>query len=229
MAGKRVFKSKRRAAPRRAAKKGRATGNSTRNLIRDNHAAMSCITSYKLDSETIENFSHNLTQHTRAKTTAVNYQEFKIDYVEFRVKPSNDTFAPGGFVAPQLYYQVLKDGSTMLSYDEFLQDGINAHSFSKDGNIVWRYKPSVVIAGEGGGSTILKTSPWLNTENTIGVPGIPNSVRHFGTSLFIRTDPQGAYFCATLDIEVHYLFRKPRYDLGVKAPQKQDGVAVPSE
>lgn len=197
---------------KRRAPKGKHTNNSTASMVKDNHASRSCITSYAINSGTVENFNHALNLNQAAVDIASSYQEFKIDYVEFRFKPTYDSFvaASGGITAGQLYYQILKDGSTMPSLEAFFQDGINATSLAKDGNITWRYKPSVVYQGIGGGPSILKSSPWINTTQTVGGGTVPNGTLHYGTSLLV--DAATAYRAGQLDIEVHYKFRKPRFE-----------------
>jgi len=207
-----------KSAPRRKAKKARV--NSSIQLIKDNYATL---------SETLEvpfpdpfygftnvmyNLTHSLAAYSRAVEVARNYQEFQISYVEVRVKPRYDTFnntVGGNAAAPQLYYQVIKDGDTPSTALELKHNGINPVTFSTDKNISWRYKPAVVIAGSAGNPTILRVSPWLNTNNNVGAGYVPNDTKHFGTALIADTLDAVSIGMFRVEVETHFKFRKPSW------------------
>lgn len=204
--------------PRRKAKKVRV--NSSIQLIKDNYATL---------SETLEvpfpdpfygftnvmyNLTHSLASYSRAIEVARNYQEFQISYVEVRVKPRFDTYTnvPGGnTAAPQLYYQVIKDGDTPTTALELKHNGINPVPFSMDKNISWRYKPAVVIAGSAGNPTILRVSPWLNTNNNVGAGYTANDTKHYGTALIADTLDAVSEGMFRVEVETHFKFRKPSW------------------
>jgi len=226
MAPRKPARRARRSAPK--AGRRRRPANSVSNLIKDNHATCSATQIYDIATQTVGSFAHSLVQYDRAVALSTVYQEFRIDYVEFRFRPRSDTYQEGGFTAPQLYYQILKDGSENASYTEFLQNGINPRPLSKDGLITWKYKPAVVLAGTGAGNTILRTSPWMNTDNQTGAGTVPNGTEHFGTCMYIDSTPQGSYICGTVEIEAHFSFRKPRFEdvTGAKPAHYRNGVKI---
>lgn len=207
-------------APRRKMRKVRKAPNSTANLVKDNYATL---------SETLEvpfpdpfygitnvmyNITHSLASYSRAIEVARNYQEFQISYVEVRVKPRFDTWTNqvgGNNSVPQLYHQVIKDGDTPSTALELKHNGINPISFAMDKNITWRYKPAVVIAGSAGNPTILRNSPWLNTNNNVGAGYVPNATLHYGSAFIADTldaVPESLY---RVEVETHFKFRKPSW------------------
>lgn len=219
--------SKRSAKTKSKAKrsyKKKATSNSSASMIKDNNARASSIsTQTPLDSNTAYNFQFQLVNaSTRILNVAKAYQEFKIDYVEVRLKPYYDTFATGataGITAPQLYHQIIKDPSVsdMVDISQFRYNGINPMPFSKDGNKVWRYKPAASVVPVGAGSSasgMIKVSPWLDTEDFTSTATTPvfSTTQHYGSSLWIDTVEATKIPLANVEVEIHYVFRKPRSD-----------------
>lgn len=205
----------------------RPTTNSTKSMSKDNHASISSMSGVPttLQSNTAYNFQFSLQNApNRVINVAKSYQEFKIDYVEVRLKPFYDTYATtvatAGLVAPQLYHQIIKDPSVvdMVDISQFRFNGINPMPFAKDGNKVWRYKPAAGIGAESIGpsqpSTMIRVSPWLDTEAIGSTAGVPvfSGTAHYGSSLWIYTPDPTPVNCAQVEVEVHYKFRKPRSD-----------------
>jgi len=209
----------RRRAPTRRPR--RRTQDPTSTLIRDNHAK--CSSTIQVDAYTgvRQDYSHALNQYQRAVDISTGYQEFRIDYVELTYKNNADTYQSGattGSPVPQLYYQILKDGSSNTALQQFTQNGVNPHSLAKDGNVTWRYKPCVVYAGQNGQPSILKQSPWINTDQAVGASVSANQTLHYGTSMWIDAGSAAPYTSGTINIEVHFSFRKPRYTLILNQP-----------
>lgn len=204
----------------------RPTTNSSRSMTKDNFAAASsiAIADRLLNTNTAYNFTYQLQNApSRVINIAKAYQEFKIDYVEVRFKPLYDTYtteaATPGITVPQLYHQIIKDPSVadMVDISQFKANGLNAMSLAKDGNMVWRYKPAVAISAQGSTGNdpaIIRTSPWMNTEDTTSTPTTPvfNQTTHYGSCLWVNSTITTPFAVANIEVEVHYKFRKPRSD-----------------
>lgn len=216
MPGRRAYK-KRAMRRRRNVKKA---PNSTANLVKDNYATLSETLEVPFPNDNyghvnvMYNITHTLASYSRAVEVARNYQEFQISYIEVRVKPRFDTWANlvgGNSAAPQFYHQVIKDGDTPTTALELKHNGINPVSFAVDRNIVWRYKPAVVIAGSAGNPTILRVSPWLNTNNNVGAGYVPNGTIHYGSAFIADTLDGGNEALYRCEVETHFKFRKPSW------------------
>jgi len=219
-------KQAKRAYKKKAYRKRKPTTNSTKSMSKDNWAKCSSIgTSTTLQTNTAYNFEFALANApTRVLNVAKAHQEFKIDYVEVRFKPLYDTYsttaATAGVTAPQLYHQIIKDQSVvdMVNVAQFRQNGLNAMSLAKDGNKVWRYKPAAAaeMAGVAGpvASNMIKVSPWLDTEAITSTPAVPvfSGTAHYGSCLWIDAVEPTPVNIATIEVEIHYIFRKPRSD-----------------
>jgi len=183
-----------------------------------------------LQTDTAENYQFHLDQFPRAKAIAQNYQEFKIDYVEVRIKPYFDTFnsvvatASSGTLtrAPQLYKYIVKTGELAPADPNwFRANGVNAITLAKDKNISMRYKPAIRIGdvasatGPGSGFNTIKVSPWLSTNDTTAVGFVPNTTIHYGHCVFIdsqQPSTTNTEVCQ-MEIEAHFVFRKPNVQL----------------
>jgi len=195
-----------------------------------------------LVTDTAENYQFNLKQFPRAQLIASQYQEFKIDYVEVRIKPYFDTYnsavvgtIPAGTLtrAPQLYKYIIKTGELAPSSPEwFRANGVNAITLAKDRNISMRYKPAIRVGentastSAGSGFSTIKVSPWLSTNDTTVVGFAPNTAIHYGHAIYV--DSQQASTVNTevcqIEIEAHFLFRKPNAQVGdPSAPVKVNG------
>lgn len=181
--------------------------------------------SYVVQTDTAENFNHLLIQYPRAMVVAAAYQEFKIDYIEVRIKPYFDTYSAGvsttasatGVItkAPQLYKMILKNGEyAPTDVNWFRANGVNAITLAKDRNITFRYKPSVLMvantnnqpgAGVPAYGTI-KVSPWLSTK-------LAQSTVHYGIGMLFDSQEFTALIAnvGQVEIEGHFSFRKPNY------------------
>lgn len=180
-----------------------------------------------LVTDTAENYNFNLSQFPRASAIAKEYQEFKLDYVEIRIKPYFDTYnsivdaTSTGTLnrAPQLYKYIMKTGELAPADPNwFRANGVNAISLAKDKNITMRYKPAIRVgnvvsasATPGTGFSTIKVSPWLATNDTTAVGFVPNSSIHYGHAIYI--DSQQSAVTNTevcqIEIEAHFVFRKP--------------------
>lgn len=216
-------------APRKM-RKGRKSPNSTANLVKDNYAVLSEIVEVPFPepfygkTNEMYNITHSLASYSRAVEVARNYQEFQISYIEVRVKPRFDTWTNqvgGNNAAPQFYYQVIKDGDTPATALELKHNGINPVTFATDRNIVWRYKPAVVIAGSAGNPTILRNSPWLNTNNNVGTGYVPNATLHYGSAFIADTLDGVQESMFRVEVETHFKFRKPSWVTPAPPPPPQ--------
>jgi len=179
-----------------------------------------------LVTDTAENYQFNLSQFPRARAIAQNYQEFKLDYIECRIKPYFDTYnsitdtTPTGTLtrAPQLYKYVVKTGELAPADPNwFRANGINAITLAKDKNVAMKYKPAIRIGDvvnsvtPGSGFNTIKVSPWLSTNDNVAVGFVPNTTIHYGHCIYI--DSQQAATLNTevcqVEIEAHFCFRKP--------------------
>jgi len=157
----------------------------------------------------------------RAQQIAKQFQEFRITKVIFRFKPLFDTFVAGasygGGATPQLYMYVNRDGDVSGDSTAMIRMGINPVSLAKDGNKTMSWKPSVVYPSETGQASIIKVSPWLNTQNENNTSGSGfdvNATQHYGLVFNARLlDATGSapadVSVGTAEIETFYEFRRP--------------------
>jgi len=171
--------------------------------------------------------SFQIGNSARATALAPNYQQYKIDYVEVRIKPLFDTFvnAITASYAPNLYFYINKSGSQgIVGVTNLKSMGIDPKPFSRDGFYTYRFKPSAIIEvgtsgvpGVTNAPVMRKNSPWLNTNNTpFGSTGFTlDATFHWGYNLFIEVPGASATDVATIEVETHFCFR---YPLSVSAP-----------
>lgn len=174
-----------------------------------------------INSQTMYSGTVQIGNSVRASALAPNYQQYRVDYVEVRIKPLFDTFVNGitASSAPNLYFYINKSGSPITGLTDMKSMGLNPKPFAKDGDIVYRFKPSAILSTDSKGSsadylgpTLRKNSPWLNTNNnpyTLSGFAIDNTT-HWGYNLYIEV-AQGATATAvaTLEVETHFSFRYP--------------------
>jgi len=161
----------------------------------------------------------------RATALAPNYQQYKIDYVEVRIKPLFDTFvnAITASYAPNLYFYINKSSSQgVVGIANLKNMGIDPKPFAKDGFYVYRFKPAAILdtatANSGTSFPVMrKNSPWLNTNQTpFGTSGFQiDQTLHWGYNLFIEVPGASATDVATIEVETHFCFR---YPLSVSTP-----------
>lgn len=226
----------------RRRKVGRRGANNLGALARSNYARCSEIAALNpggslgqvLQTNTTYSISSSLDKvgTDRAQQIAKNYQEFRITKVVFRFKSLFDTYvagaAYGGGAAPQLYMYVNRDGDASGDSTAMIRMGINPISLAKDGNKTISWKPSVVYPSNTGLASIIKTSPWLNTQNqnnTSGAGFTPNATPHYGLVFTARLlDATGSaptdVAVGTAEIETFFEFRRPYYTsaAGVDTP-----------
>jgi len=227
--------------PRRRVRRGGA--NNLSSLARTNYARCSEIAalvdptsgSQVLKTNTTYSVSSSLakTGTARAQLIARNYQEFRISKVIFRFKPLFDTFvagaAYGGGATPQLYMYVNRDGDASGDSTAMIRMGINPISLAKDGNKTISWKPSVIYPSDTGLASIIKTSPWLNTQNQNNTSGSGfdvNATLHYGLVFNARLiDSTGSapadVSVGLAEIETFFEFRRPYHTT-------QTGVDVPA-
>jgi len=157
--------------------------------------------------------------YDRAQAVAAAYQEFKVRYVKFTIRPSADTFPlAAGNVIPQLYFQVDKANTIPINATlQTLQDmGCRPIRFD-DKNIVRTYRPNILVGADTTGlgidAAVVKAAPWLSTNATAGNPTTvwsPSAVDHIGCCMFItKINPLTPAVNVNVEIEVVFDFRKP--------------------
>lgn len=157
--------------------------------------------------------------YDRAQTVAAAYQEFKIRYVKFTIRPSADTFPlAAGNVIPQLYFQVDKANTIPINATlQTLQDmGCRPIRFD-DKNILRSYRPNILVGADTTGATltaaVVKSAPWLTTNANAADPTTvwsPSAVDHIGCAMFItKVNPATPPVNVNVEIEVVFDFRKP--------------------
>jgi len=157
--------------------------------------------------------------YDRAQAVAAAYQEFRIRYVKFIMRPSADTFPiAAGNTLPQLYYAADKANAIPINAtQQTLQDmGVKPIRFD-DKNITKSYKPNVLIGADTTGSTLvagmLKSAPWLSTNANAADPTTiwaPSTVDHIGCAMFVtKINALTPPVTVPVDIEVVFDFRKP--------------------
>jgi len=211
-----------RSARRRNRRRGgrrRKTTSGFQQMTKDNNAVLSStINKESIAMNTMYDFSHTLAASTRAVSVATNYQFYKIDYVEIRIKPYADTYLQDisgnpKISSPQLYFFKSKTAQSPSTLAQLRLMGVNPKPFARDGNWVFRYKPAVEVAAEGGtnfGAGILRVSPWLGTSSdpqTFAADDTP----HYGACFYIASEanPTYAVSIATLEVETHFRFKQP--------------------
>lgn len=221
--------ARRSRAPRRRVRKApvrrrgrKATGNSVKGMVKDNHAMLSStIDTINLNTNTMYKFNHTLSASSRAAAVAAQYQFYKLDYVEVRIKPWFDTYldlsgavgTAGAQLAPQLYfYKSLSDTSPTTIVQLKLM-GVNPTPFAKDGNKVYRYKPALIIPSVDASGNVIgsvkKVSPWLAC-STSPTTFVADATPHYGACFFIQQQP-GAVSTgiASCEVETHFKFKAP--------------------
>ncbi len=201
--------------PKRRVNRRKPTGNSVSAMVRDNHASLSSTINNTVVPNTIYDFSHALVNSSRALVVAQEYQFYKIDYVEVRIKPLYDTYLDGSGnpIAPQLYFYKSLSQTSPTSLVALRQMGVNPASFSRDKNIVYRYKPAVEISPSavGGGLGLIKRiSPWLSCSTaTSGGAFAGDATPHYGACFYIDQAGGNANI-ANVEVETHFKFKAPQ-------------------
>jgi len=157
--------------------------------------------------------------YDRAQAVAQAYQEFKIRYVKFTIRPSADTFPiAAGNVIPQLYFQVDKANTIPINATlQTLQDmGCRPIRFD-DKNITRSYRPNILVGADTTGTNltaaVVKAAPWLSTNANAADPTTvwsPSVVDHIGCVMLItKINPLTPTVNVNVEVEVVFDFRKP--------------------
>lgn len=169
----------------------------------------------------------NLSQFDRLSHIARAYQYFRINRIEYKIKPYADTFLSTNLVGntgsvPYFYHLIMKsDTLNIAGFDGLRDAGAKAIRMDdKTINIGWR--PTVaqgVALSEPNITTSFasyKTSPWLSTNKFAMLPGgtttwAPSEVPHLGLLYgaeqnFINPTEVLAY---GVELTVHVQFKKP--------------------
>lgn len=178
-----------------------------------------------------------LTNSVRAKAIAQAYQFYRITKVEFRWKPLLDTFTSAtNITCPNLYFRIDKANTLPMGYatlDSLKRSGCKPVRLDDKVRTV-SFAPAVHIGSDDNGNppsggpattvetaALLKTSPWLTTNANAGgtAAWAPNSVDHRGLAYYIEQSAIQAppnNVVASLDVIVHYEFKKPSWQLGAQ-------------
>lgn len=184
-----------------------------------------------------------LTNSARAKTIAQAFQYYRITKVEFRWKPLLDTFTSAtNITVPNLYYRIDKSTTLPLGFatvNDLKRSGCKPSRLD-DKNKLVSFAPAVHIGSDDGGAAgpattvetaaLMKVSPWITTNANAGSTTggwQPNSVDHRGLVFYIEQSAIQAppnNIVASLDIVVHYEFKKPSWQ--TQAPTFEGGYLV---
>ena len=200
-------------------------GNGLSALAKVNYARLSetrTLPDNRVFSNTYYNIQFSLAgQLGRVAEIARLYQEFRISKVQFRLKSGYDTLQPNpaagvGYLAPQIYMMLNRDGDAFTSITSYQRCGINPISMANDGNKRMTWRPSVVYRSETSPS-IIKVSPWLNTNDSrnTGVAFVANTTPHYGINFYVdwqeTTGDRIQATVGTYEIELFFEFRRPYY------------------
>lgn len=163
----------------------------------------------------------------RSSAIAQGYQYYRVKYLEVKVLPSADTFAPGTG-KPYFYYMIDKGNSLPLALTQFQMKALGAKPIVLDEKpIVIRWKPGVQLSTEisttSGTTSAQKyqVSPWLNTdEDPNNVNFQPSQVVHNGLKFFAE-NIGGASYNYKATITAHIQFKKPSIPATAFAPGEQ--------
>lgn len=217
-----------KSAPRKGKKQGRRA-RKTRNT--PEYASMS--ETRTLTAEGGGEFTNNrlyklmdtlLSQFTRAQQVAKAYQNYRIKYIQVKIKSTFDTYAVSNVQAnakPYLYYMIDKAGAipTNVSLEGLKMAGAKPRALDETTRLIgWR--PSVLegTMTAGGGAGFLgqgskyTISPWLNTNANSVNPGAwaASTVDHLGVYWYVQSltnpSPPQPY---QVEVEVQFEFKKP--------------------
>jgi len=150
----------------------------------------------------------------RAQAVGQNYQFFRIKRVTYTIKPTFDTFIPGGQTIPYVYWSINKTGESLVLNQANLESRGAKPIRLDDKNIVISYRPTVGMLNEAtnpltNNAGSYKTSPWLNTDNlTNSAAWSPSTVQHFGHYMMITLAGNTIQF--DVQVMVEFEFKKPR-------------------
>lgn len=169
-----------------------------------------------------------LDQFSRAVTTAVNFQFYKITGITMKFQPRLDTYIGGGTsTVPYLYYMLDKSGSlpSTVTVGNLVQMGAKPIRFD-DKTVTVKWRPSVItdVATAPGGApgnsapAQYRISPWLNTNANFVTPGVwaPSSVDHLGIYWMVETSGSNSLYDVVLTVD--FQFKKPLVQVSGSAP-----------
>lgn len=150
----------------------------------------------------------------RAPRVAANYQYFKITMIEMKILTAFDTYPGGGAVRmPQVYWMINKGDSIPagLGFNQLLQLGAKPHVLNEYNNS-YRFKPAVNLAAQdpgGPATSMIRVSPWLETNSNIGGPWAPSDTFHGGVILGVLPMAPADATQYQVQITYHFKFKKP--------------------
>lgn len=165
-------------------------------------------------------YATSLARCERASTIGRGYQEYKITKVEYHFIPRTDTFLPGQYGVPQLFFRIDKTASLQdfTQVSQLVQTGCKPMRMD-DKNIVVSFKPTVLQYARDASNNTNPwakplTSPWLTTNknNNVSTPNwVASSIDHYGLAWYAeQIVPSGQTPSAyTIRQVIHYEFRKP--------------------
>lgn len=184
-------------------------------------------------------YSASLRRSFRAALVGQGYREFRITKLEYRFKPSADTFPTGGTQVPYLYAMIDKTGSMrdFNTVDELVTAGAKARRLD-DKTITVSFKPATLSYNrdETGNSNLWSkpiVSPWLSCDslNDAPLPGPvgyeASSIDHLGLAWMVATSG-GTQFGYTVEVVSHFEFRKPSWTILPKDPSLPPAIQAPS-
>lgn len=168
-------------------------------------------------------YSMALAAYPRASAVAANYQQYRLNKLEFQWKPLKDTYVAGSTTngsVPYLHYVIDKNESLPLDNIDF--QGLREMGAKPirldDKTIRVAYKPGVSYSvNDDGGQPqwqAYRISPWLNTNGNSGAltsPWIPSSVDHKGIVYGVEqlNASTGEELTYEVEITAHWQFKNP--------------------
>lgn len=184
-------------------------------------------------------YSASLRRSFRAALVAQGYREFRITKLEYRFKPSADTFATGGTQVPYLYAMIDKTGSMrdFTTVDELVTAGAKGRRLD-DKIVTISFKPATLTYNrdETGNSNLWSkpvVSPWLSCDslNDAPLPGPvgfeASSIDHLGLAWMVST-AGGTQFGYTVEVVSYFEFRKPSWTILPKSGELPPAIQAPS-
>lgn len=205
---------RRRAAPRRAYRKGTSHTQTARVVVKSDIKAL-------LPNTLTDIYLAGLgTTSERLRAVGSCYQDYRITNVKVKFMPVYNAMSgvPGSAYLPQLLTKVLDiQPSATITTEHYLdQLDPKVHELTqKDVTVSFRPKVDMLADANGAGanvSIIIKSSPWISTNANADIAGpwAPDGTFHFG---MLALCTAGAGFTTNpinYQVEAFYEFRKPQ-------------------
>lgn len=170
---------------------------------------------------------------SRAAAVAPNFGLYRIAKVTYTIRPMYDTYTPnlgqagGGQVGnqpdavPYLYWKMNRYGDAPANFTgEFLREQGSKAIRLDDKNVVFSYKPNILLADAGataaglqGGSGQVKMTPWLSTDARVGDQAYALSQTvHYGHIQIVEGAASGNALPVIANVEAKVVieFKNPR-------------------